>query len=261
MRRITFIAPVDAIQGNLSGKQDLRYALNNNKAFESPAGQKNYAKNYQTRYIGARRASDGLKYFTVKTKSATNTTQAALQAMALLGGAGAIYAAIIKNKASQLYEHAVAAYEYRGPEHADESMREYLMDIIRRGLAAKQSVISLASQVSINNPWAASPTGNTDTVVISNKTIAKFFYILGVDIIKFTVDGEPWAAWSGKNWGQFANDQKESYGKGVQLVSVEGSTYVQTKGKFIVAGVTYQTGTDVIESGEAYTTTSVQPGE
>lgn len=39
MKRIEFIAPVEAMRGNLSGKQDLLYVENDNKAYEGPVGQ------------------------------------------------------------------------------------------------------------------------------------------------------------------------------------------------------------------------------
>ena len=89
MKRIEFIAPVEAMRGNLSGKQELEYPLNENPAFYAPTG-KHYATNYQPRFIGAKRASDNLKYFAIRTKSAVNMTTNSILAMAALGAAGAI---------------------------------------------------------------------------------------------------------------------------------------------------------------------------
>ena len=92
MKRIEFIAPVESMRGNLGSKQDLRYAENDNKAFEAPDGRQ-YARNYQTRYVGAKRASDGLKIFQVKTKAATNLSVLTRKNMSVLGGTGAIVGA------------------------------------------------------------------------------------------------------------------------------------------------------------------------
>lgn len=84
MKRIEFIAPVEAIRGNMSGKQTLQYAENNNPAFDAPEGRQ-YARNYTPRYIGHRRAKDGLVYFSVKRKAATKIDATSKITMAALG--------------------------------------------------------------------------------------------------------------------------------------------------------------------------------
>lgn len=84
-KRIEFIAPVESVRGNLSGKQDLVYPSNNNSAFDSPEGKVNYARNYRPSYIGAKRSSDGLRYFTVRTKNAVNLSASAKRIMAING--------------------------------------------------------------------------------------------------------------------------------------------------------------------------------
>lgn len=84
MKRIEFIAPVEALRGNMSGSQKLVYALNDNPAYEAPDGRQ-YARNYKPRYIGFRRAKDGAVYFGVKRKSATKVDAAARITMAALG--------------------------------------------------------------------------------------------------------------------------------------------------------------------------------
>lgn len=84
MKRIEFIAPVEALRGNMSGSQTLVYAENDNPAYEAPDGRQ-YARNYKPRYIGFRRAKDGAVYFGVKRKSATKVDRAAKITMAALG--------------------------------------------------------------------------------------------------------------------------------------------------------------------------------
>ena len=84
MKRIEFIAPVEAIRGNMSGKQTLLYAENNNPAFDAPEGVQ-YALNYTPRYIGYRRAKDGKVYFSVKRKAATKIDASSKITMAALG--------------------------------------------------------------------------------------------------------------------------------------------------------------------------------
>lgn len=84
MKRIEFIAPVEALRGNMSGAQKLVYAENDNPAFDAPVGRQ-YARNYKPRYIGYRRAKDGAVYFGVKRKSATKVDVASKVTMAALG--------------------------------------------------------------------------------------------------------------------------------------------------------------------------------
>lgn len=84
MKRIEFIAPVEALRGNMSGSQTLFYATNDNPAYDAPEGRQ-YARNYKPRYIGFRRAKDGAVYFGVKRKSATKIDKAAKITMAALG--------------------------------------------------------------------------------------------------------------------------------------------------------------------------------
>lgn len=158
MKRIEFIAPVEAMRGNLSGNQDLKYPTQNNKAFESPEGSVNYARNYSTRFIGAKRASDGLKYFAVKTKTATHITRKSLLAMAVLGGAGAIYAVIVGNKNSELYiktqEQYIRLQEYGLTDTYRKWLVGHLMTMLR-GKELSHTIAGPAGSLTIYNPWIA----------------------------------------------------------------------------------------------------------
>lgn len=96
MRRIEFIAPVEAMRGNLSGKQRLLYADHNNPAWDAPQG-KHYARNYKPRFIGAKRSATGMTYFTTRTKHAINNTEASRLVQATMPAAAALYDNIIHN--------------------------------------------------------------------------------------------------------------------------------------------------------------------
>lgn len=89
MKRIEFLAPVESMRGNLSGNQVLQYAENNNPAYEAPNGTQ-YARNYATRYIGAKRSSTNLKYFAVRTKNAATLNAVTRKNMALTGAIAVI---------------------------------------------------------------------------------------------------------------------------------------------------------------------------
>lgn len=96
MKRIEFIAPVEAMRGNLSGRQRLQYADHNNPAWDAPEG-KHYARNYKPRFIGAKRASNGMTYFSTRTKHAINNTEASRLVQATMPAASALYDNVIHN--------------------------------------------------------------------------------------------------------------------------------------------------------------------
>lgn len=110
MKRIEFIAPVESMRGNLSGGQSLEYADNNNPAYEAPNGVQ-YARNYQPRFIGAKRGADGLKYFAVRTKSATNLKASTRRSMAIVAVTAAIRSALMSAHAAD-YAKMKQAFEY-----------------------------------------------------------------------------------------------------------------------------------------------------
>lgn len=180
-KRIEFIAPVEAMRGNLSGRQNLLYAENDNKAYYGPVGSVNYARNYTTRFIGAKRASDGRKYFSVKTKTANHLTPAAKSAMALMGGTGAIVAAIMRNKALTPYVEAYAQWLELVNMGSTATFRQTLTGWVRQGLATKSATIAFSGPravYSIQNPWISSE-DQTVGAEISTATLWKFALELG----------------------------------------------------------------------------------
>ena len=100
------IPPFDVLTGNLSGAQKLQYAQNNNPAYEAPNGTQ-YARNYQARYVGARRGRDGHVYFQVKKSTATVLNDQTRLTMGTLAAVGAIRSALMKDHASD-YAQIVA---------------------------------------------------------------------------------------------------------------------------------------------------------
>lgn len=184
MKRIEFIAPVEAMRGNLSGKQDgLVYPQADNKAYESPVGSVNYAKNYRPSFIGAKRAKDGLKYFSVKTKTAIHLTTKSKKQMALLGGAGACFAAIMANPTQSMLVDSAYRYAY-GLDRPTETLREFLMRKIMKALTLRSNKLfslqynSQGSVVEVSNPWIEY--GDTTTrCQISAEVIDRFFTELG----------------------------------------------------------------------------------
>lgn len=158
MKRIEFIAPVESMRGNLSGNQSLEYADNNNPAYEAPNGVQ-YASNYQPRFIGAKRGSDGLKYFTVRTKSATNLKATTRRAMAIVGVTAAIRSALMSAHADD-YAKMQQAFDYlkaqgRLPEGQD-TFKKWFDANVKQMLIYKKAtwVFTQASiTFTLNNPY------------------------------------------------------------------------------------------------------------
>ena len=159
MKRIEFIAPVESMRGKLSGEQELVYADNNNPAYEAPNGVQ-YARNYQPRFIGAKIARNGLKYFTVKTKSATKLDAQSRLTMGTLAAVAAIRSALMKNHASD-YAQIIAnltadvvqgIISGTGKRTIMSLFYEKVADMLQ---GHKPNVVfSGSTDVTIYNPWA-----------------------------------------------------------------------------------------------------------
>lgn len=199
MKRIEFIAPVEAMRGNLSGAQKLQYPTDNQGAYEGPAGAVNYARNYSPRFIGAKIAKSGKKYFSVRTKTANHLTVKSKQAMALMGGTGAIVASILRDKTAEIYTNLygawVKAQELGG---STSTFRQFLSGSIRRMLIQKSATYHV--QVGefgqdIDNPW--NTTKPNPNVSISQAILVKFWGELAAKAIVIDVEGLKLIAHSG----------------------------------------------------------------
>lgn len=280
MKKIEFIAPVESMRGNLSGSQTLEYAENNNPAFDAPLGRQ-YAKNYQPRFIGAKRASDGHKYFAVKKNSATLITVASRKRMAVLGGVGSMIGVIltsislggIRDKLEQSWQWEIENVTSQ----AGKTFRKYLTDKLYQMLDLKLAAAEfyIAGTVyQVMNPWyfQQDPTP-TDTDIIQINVpvdiLVKFWLQLGTNSnggtpIKFLVDGRQGIAFQGWDW-DFENYETVMRSVNVLHISsklVSGNNYaVIGDNSYIQLGSTYQ----VIDSGvkivadAKYNTTTVEP--
>lgn len=203
MKRIEFIAPVEAMRGNLSGAQQLEYPTDNQGAYEGPAGSVNYARNYSPRFIGAKIAKSGKKYFAVKTKTANHLTAKSKNAMALLGGTGAIVASILRDKTAAIYTNLYGAWLKSQELGGTSTFRQFLSDVVRRMLMQKSASIHV--QVAefgqdIDNPWNTKSA--TPNVQVAQAILVKFWSELAANGIIIDVEGQKLLAHSGDT---FAN--------------------------------------------------------
>lgn len=220
-RRIQFIAPVEHMRGNLSGDQQLKYPTNDNKAYDAPTG-KQYATNYNPRYIGAYRAATGKEYFSVKTRHAVNVTAKSKNAMAILGGSAAIYAAIMNDatlaaSAQSAYDFATSGGAYQG------TIRQFIMSYLQFGLTTKQTAIRIgvgSQSFSVDNPW--STTSQNPNIIVSTDTLVKFWGELALNGSYFKVDGLTGITIAGINFQTLSNNTRINI-LGIAITDVEGT--------------------------------------
>lgn len=254
MKRIEFIQPVESMRGSFGNKQDLKYPANDNKAFDAPDDKRSYARNYQPTFIGAKIASTGLKYFSVKTKTAVRNTAAWRMAAALQGGTGAIVGALLVQSTTAVVN--VRNYFNNVVLAADPNVtfRKWASPIIRAALAAKQAKITFYTGVEVDNPWN-SP---TQDITINANIIVKFFVQLGFGST-FTIDGKKCASWDGvDDWSGYVQSSLNVLG--VTMKTIGETQYPTLDGKYIIdAGGTIQTDSDEFDNGDEFTTTSEEP--
>ena len=156
--------PIAGLSGNISGRQDLNY--DGVGAYETT--QPTAASNYAPRLV-AFQPLKRRKYFCVRTKYTANITERSRVNLALLGGSGAIYSAIVRDKSSAIYAQCVAAK----PDKV--TLRAFLIPLIRAGLASKVENIAIADGISIVNPWVSSA---TPSVQVPQDVLDKFAPVL-----------------------------------------------------------------------------------
>lgn len=270
-KRIEFIAPVESIRGNMSGRQDLVYAENDNKAFEAPQGQVNYARNYTPRFVGAKRASDGRKYFSVRTKNGVNLSAKSMKAMALLGGTGAIYAAIVnsdtlRNGVEMVYLFLIdrTRQGLSGGIPEDTTFRQYVSGVIRTALLNKAATITFAGgagvqPVNINNPWGTGGTGTN--ISVSQNVLVQFWAQLTTGGYFFYVSGRKGIARTDNN--TFDTLATWNILGLAQSAEISGKFYVKLgeNGPFLItAEGNYPEWDDEITANARYSTTDIAPG-
>lgn len=189
MKRIEFIAPVEAVRGNLSGAQKLLYPSNNNTAFEAPDGKTSYANNYRSSYIGAKRASDGLKYFVVKTKTAVNLSNRMKYNLALQGGTFAMVSKLLSDEGYNTVFNTAYATEMTAGSTSATTLRQYVTEKVREMIASYQAsfTVSVAGfPQTFFNPWVS--TEATKDYYPSRDVIVKFWTLLAPGGIYFYVN-------------------------------------------------------------------------
>lgn len=262
-KRIEFVAPVEAMRGNLSGSQELEYAENNNPAYDAPIGRLNYARNYQTRYIGAKRSASGLKYFSVKTKNAVNLSSRSKMVMALLGGTGAVRAAIKKVGIADITTIYLKAKEL-GMTSA-KNVDQYIYDIVYNTLEAKNPFFffsapgAVPASVRFRNPWVYTNQDGGVALTLKNSILVKFWSMLASNPVVFNVEGMRGVAHTGDTFQSIiAAPYNVLSLRGVATGS-PAFVAMGTAPMYLLSGETYATIEDVPTNGQEFTLTEVAP--
>lgn len=262
MKRIEFLAPVEAMRGNLSrSKQTLLYADNDNPAWDAPVGVRSYARNYQPIFVGAKVTKTGKKYFAVKTKTAVTITAAAKTRMALLGVSSEI--ANIIDKDVRLIVPLQGLYMANHPEGW--SYKRWLMNYIRMGLKNKTVFMfpgsgSLAT-VYVKNMYISTeqPAGAVDiSEYFPTELRVKFWSELAQDGVEFTIDDTKGIAFDGDDFSNIVNGNYN-----VLNLAIDSDGYVRV-GSATGAYVqdddnNYVNDSYVVTNGAVYKTTSDTP--
>ena len=258
-KKVIMTAPFEALTGNLSGAQNLEYAQNNNPAFDAPNGVQ-YARNYKTRYIGARRSASGLTYFQVRTKSATKISNRSKFVMALLGGTGACRAAIMKNETimatlDPLYVKAKAA----GVTTA-KTISKWIYDVVYEALNLKRSTFTFMvpgeGTMYIRNPWVFTASSGAEAITISKMVLVKFWQQLATNPVEFIVQGMIGVAHSGNTFQQVIDSAYNVLGLSASTSFVKiGDLWLQNDSSTIG----YPNVSTVISNGSSYVLTDVNP--
>ena len=190
------------MRGNLSGKQELKYAENENPAYEAPNGSQS-AHNYQPRFIGAKRSKDGLKYFAVRTKQTAVLNSKTRSQMGLLGCIAAIKSAVMALPATGLglipwkhIEKCAAAYKEANPTAADaKSVNTYFDARVRRLLRYKQASYTF-TETGVSGGWVLEnpfQLENETALEIAQAVWDKFAPLMAFGtgtVVVFSIDGK-----------------------------------------------------------------------
>lgn len=172
VKRIAYILPIDYMRGNLSGRQNIAYSTG--KGYDVPDGTTETAVDYMPRMVAQYRTNGlyEIRTFQVRTKTSVHMTESLRLSLAVMGGAGALYASLVSDKMSAIYQAVYTAALANGK---GQTFRGYVMRALMTGLRAKDAQLIIASGVYIVNPWTSSETPN---VPVSQTILDKFSEVL-----------------------------------------------------------------------------------
>lgn len=230
MRKIEFIAPVEAMRGNLSGDQKLTYPTQNNAAWDAPEGKRSYATNYRPTYIGAKRAADGKTFFATKRRQAVKMSDAVRLQMAVLS-ASSVIANILMNNLS-IVADLEARYNQTAPQGW--TFKHWIMDNLKDALRNKQHFAFMGTSLGalfVKNPYLSTqaPAGGTSIDSDYPKDLlSKFWMQLADNPILFKIGTQVGVCHENDSWNTLVSASYNTLGLSVSSGKVLKDTlYIQ----------------------------------
>lgn len=146
-KRISYIMPVEWVRGSLSGAQTLTY--DGVQAYDVSTTDKISADSYRPTLVAKRLARNGRLFYQVRTRTSVHLSTKARMNLAVLGGAGAIFAALV-NRGEDVHRYLTFPV---------------LMDMLRTKSSGAQ-----CEGIAVENPWRV----QNPNVSIAPAIISKF---------------------------------------------------------------------------------------
>lgn len=146
-KRIQYIMPVEWVRGSLSGAQTLTYG--GVQAYDVSTTEKTAADYYRPTLVAKRLARNGRLFYQVRTRTSVHLSSIARMNLAVLGGAGAIFAALV-NRGGNVHRNLTFPV---------------LMDMLRTKSSSAQ-----CEGIAVDNPWRV----QNPNVSIAPAIISKF---------------------------------------------------------------------------------------
>lgn len=146
-KRIQYIMPVEWVRGSLSGCQSITY--DGVRAYDLATTDKTAADSYRPTLVAKRLARNGRLFYQVRTRTSVHLSSIARMNLAVLGGAGAIFAALI-NRGENVHRYLTFPV---------------LMDMLRTKSSSAQ-----CEGIEVDNPWRV----QNPNVSIAPAIISKF---------------------------------------------------------------------------------------
>lgn len=260
-KRVQMIAPFEALRGNVSGKQKLLYAENDNPAYEAPEGV-NYARNYKPRYVVSMNSKTGNVHFGLKRKHASVNNALTRSAMGSLGATQDLFRNARKDLS--VVGPLMAAYNASAEKANGESYYKWFSKTADKAFRNKYGAISFLEikdgttySVKIDNPFIEGTIGSP--VSMTPAIVQKFFASLCGDTgFEITVGGFPVIAFQDMTWAQIAENDRLNVSN-VTTVKSGSKTYVKIGDSFVMKSSAlapedweYAEGADRIEWMEGY---------
>lgn len=213
-KKVRMIAPFDVMTGNVSGKQNLKYADHNNPAWDAPNGV-HYARNYRPSYIVSENQKTGTVHFALRKRNAINMSIKSRHAMAMLAAARGIYDALKQNLS--LVASLMACYNASAAKAEGKSINTYVFEKVYPQMQRSSKQLGFYERVNgqtisctFENPFCDPLQSGMLQVIAaeySTETLVKFWNQLAVRGGKFEVEGLEGIFFLGWTWEDLIGDE------------------------------------------------------